>query len=197
MDPISLAASVWGLLQASEKVISFLASIADAPDTAANVLIECHSLNAIFTQVNDFISDQDQQSIARKSRISLNYLAVTLTGCVTAFSELDRVLRSLRATMNDGDNSNYQLTFFDKLKWKVKERSIEKSLRDMQMHKTSLNFMIFIYSRSVATLTISHRAFYLKMIFTPSTTFPTSKSLPPPHYSGSCIALHYSSYCLP
>ena len=165
MDPISLAASVWGLLQASEKIISFLTSIPDAPNTAANVLIECHALNAIFTQVNDFIFDQDQQSTARKSRISLNYLAATLTGCMIALSELDRVLRSLGATMSDSDSSNYQFTFFDKLKWKVKEKNIEKSLRDMQMHKTSLNFMIFIYSRSVATLMFSPRPFFLKMIF--------------------------------
>ena len=115
MEPISLAASVWGLLQASEKIISPLASISDAPKTAANVLIECRALNAMFTQVNDFIADQDQQSIARNSRISLNYLAATLAGCVIAFSELDRVLRSLGATMNDSDSSNYQFTIFDML----------------------------------------------------------------------------------
>ena len=177
MEPISLAASVWGLLQASENIISFLASIPDVPNTAANVLIECRALNAIFTQVNDFISDQDQQSTARISRISLNYLVATLTGCVIAFSELDRVLKSLGETMGDGDSSNYQFTFFDKLKWKVKEKSIEKSLRDVQMHKTSLNFMIFIYSRSVAAL-ISPRPFYLKMIFYdlphPQTSTPTT-----------------------
>ena len=190
MEPVSLAASVWGLLQASEKIISFLTSIPDAPNTATNVLIECHALNAIFTQVNDFISDQDQQSIARKSRISLNYLAATLTGCVTAFSELDRALKSLGASLNDSDGDNYQFTFLDKLKWKVKEKSIEKTLRDMQMHKSSLNFMIFIYSRSVTTLMISHLPlFYLKMIFTTPTTFPTLKPLPPPHHSDSCITI--------
>ena len=146
-EPISLVVSVLTLLEAGEKIISFLSSIPDAPNMAANVVIECHALNAIFTQVNDFISDQDQQSIARKSRISLNYLAATLTGCVTAFSELDRVLRSLGAPMDDSDNSNYRFTFFDKLKWKVKEKNIERILRNMQMHKTSLNFMVDIYSR--------------------------------------------------
>ena len=165
IEPISIATSVWGLLQASEKIISFLASIADAPNTAANVLVECRALNAIFTQVNDFISDQDQQSTARISRISLNYLVATLTGCVIAFSELDRVLKSLGATTGDGDSSNYQFTFFDKLKWKVKEKSIEKSLRNMQMHKTSLNLMIIIYSRSVASLMISPRLFYFMILF--------------------------------
>lgn len=146
-EPISLVVSVLTLLEAGEKIISFLSSIPDAPNMAANVVTECRALNAIFTQVNDFISDQDQQSIARKSRISLNYLAVALTGCVTAFSELDRVLRSLGAPMDDSDNSDYQFTFFDKLKWKVKEKNIEKILRNMQMHKASLNFMVDIYSR--------------------------------------------------
>ena len=150
MEPISLAASVLGLLEASGKTISFLTSIADAPNTAANVLTECNALNAIFTQVNDFISDQGQQSTTRKSRITLNFLAAALTGCMTAFLELDRVLRSLGVPMNDSDSTNYQFTFLDKLKWKAKEKSIDKILRDMQMHKSSLNFMVLIYLRSVA-----------------------------------------------
>ena len=151
MDPISLAASIWGLLKASERIISFLSPLSDAPNTAANVLTECVALNAIFSQANDFISDQDQQGLTRKSRISLDHLVATLTGCVTAFSELDRVLRSLGATMDGSDSSSYQFTFLGKLKWKVKEKSIEKILRDMQMHKSSLNSMILIYSRSVST----------------------------------------------
>ena len=150
MEPISIAASILGLLEAADRIISFLSSIADAPSTAANVLTECRALNTIFSQVDDFISDQDQQSLTRKSRISLHSLVATLTGCVTTFSELDRALRSLGATMDDSDSSNYQFTFFDKLKWKVKEKGIEKILRDMQMHKSSLNSMILIYSRSVA-----------------------------------------------
>ena len=53
--------------------------------------------------------------------------------------------------MGDSDSNDYQFTFFDKLKWKVKDKSIEKILRDMQMHKSSLNSMIFIYSKSVVT----------------------------------------------
>ena len=151
MDPISLAASVWGLLGAGERVISFLSSIPDVPNAAANVLTECHALCAIFVQLNDFISDQDQQSMTRKSRISLNYLVATLTGCMTAFSELDKVLRSLGAPMDGNDGSSYQFTFIDKLKWMLKEKSIEKILRNMQMHKNSLNFMVLIYLRSVVT----------------------------------------------
>ena len=148
MEPISVAASVWGVLEAAERIIGFFSSIADAPNTAANVLTECR---AIFNQVNDFISDQDQQNITQKARISLNDLVATLTGCVTAFSELYMVLESLGTTLNGSDYRDYQFTFVDKIRWRLKEKSIEKILRNMQMHKTSLNLMISIYSRSVAT----------------------------------------------
>ena len=53
----------------------------------------------------------------------------------------------MRSPTNDSDSSNFQFTFFDKLKWKVKDKSIEKILWDMQTHKNSLCFMIFIYKK--------------------------------------------------
>ena len=56
------------------------------------------------------------------------------------------MLRSLVATTNDGDRNDYEFTF-DKLKWKAKEKSIEKILQNMRIGKSSLNFLI--YSRSV------------------------------------------------
>jgi hypothetical protein len=145
MEPISLATSVWGLLRASENIISFLSSIAKAPSTVANVITECHALNALFLQIKDFISDRDQQY---RSRVDLDDLVATLTACVYTFSELERVLRSLVATTNDGERNDYEFTF-DKLKWKAKEKSIEKILQNMQINKSSLNSLI--YSRSVTT----------------------------------------------
>ena len=131
MDPISISfaiGSVWGLLQATGKIIDFLSSLPYFPNTAANILIECHALHAIFTQVKDFISDQDQQGITRKSQTSLNYLVAALAGCVKALLELDKVLKRLGAPADNNDGSNYKFTFFVKLKWMMKENYIKQTL---------------------------------------------------------------------
>ncbi|KAI5850901.1 hypothetical protein BZA05DRAFT_453445, partial [Tricharina praecox] len=74
MDPLSVAASVAGLLQAGAKVIGFLSTAIDAPSTVRNVLAEVQALHGIFRQLDDFIVNFAQQSMTRKSRIAIDDL---------------------------------------------------------------------------------------------------------------------------
>ena len=97
MDPISLAASIIGLVEAGKKVTRFISSMADAPQTAQNILREVETLQTIFRRLQRLISDRGQQSISRGERICLDDLVATLTGCVCVFSELDSALESLGA----------------------------------------------------------------------------------------------------
>ncbi|KAI5845937.1 hypothetical protein BZA05DRAFT_142611 [Tricharina praecox] len=105
MDPLSVTASVAGLLQAAAKVIGFLSSAADAPSTVRNVLTEVQALNGIFHQLSDFINHFDEQSMAQKSKISVEHLVITLTGCVCTFSELDAELENLKTDEVTGPKS--------------------------------------------------------------------------------------------
>ena len=139
MDPISFAASICGLTEAGKKVIRFISSMADAPQSAQKVLREVQTLQIIFRQLQELISDQGQQSISRRERICLDDLVATLTGCVCVFSELDGALESL------GAREGQDLTVLDKTKWAVKEENIEKILMDLQMNKGSLQWMLSIY----------------------------------------------------
>ena len=136
MDFLSVASSVAGLLLAAGKVIGFLCTMVDAPSTARDVLAEVQALQAIFRQLDSFISAPNQQSAARKSRIQLHDLVVTLTDCVTTFSELEVELKKLGAA----DST------WEKTKWAVKDKDIAKILRRLQMHKASLGLMLSIYS---------------------------------------------------
>ena len=138
MEPISFAASIIGLIEAGKKVTRLISTMADATQTAQNILREVEALQTIFRQLQGLISDRGQQSIPRGESIYLDDLVATLTSCVCVFSELDGALESLGA-------QDENLTAWDKTKWAVKEESMEKSLRNLQMNKTSLQWMLSIY----------------------------------------------------
>ena len=141
MEPISLAASLCGLIEAGKQVIRFISSAADASQTARNILREVQTLQVIFRQLQELVSDRGQQNISRRERIYLDDLVATLTGCVCVFSELDGALEGLGT--RDGQNP----TVWNNTKWAVKEESIEKILKNLQMNKCSLQWMLSIYLR--------------------------------------------------
>ena len=140
MEPISIAASIYGLIEAGKKTIQLITTMIDAPQTALNVLREVQTLQVIFRQVQGLISGRGQQSISGRERISLDDLVFTLTSCVCLFSELDAALESLGAR-----TVGQKLTTWGKAKWAAKEGSIEKILRNLQMSKISLQCMMSIY----------------------------------------------------
>ena len=152
MEPISFAASIIGLIESGKKITGFISSMADAPQTAQNVHREVLTLQTIFRQLQGLVSDRGQQSISREERIYLDDLVATLTGCVCVFSELDGALESLGV---QDDTFHQNLTAWDKTKWAVKEESIEKSLRNLQMNKISLQWMLTIYLGFVARILFS------------------------------------------
>ena len=96
--------------------------------------------------------------MSRGERIYLDDLVATLTGCVCVFSELDGALESLGA---QDDIVGRNLNVWDKTKWAVKEESIEKSLRNLQMNKSSLQWMLSIYLGFVTRIQFSFAVFYL------------------------------------
>ena len=158
MEPISFTASIIGLIEAGKKITRFISSMADAPQTAQNVLREVQTLQTIFRQLQGLVSDRGQQSISRGERIYLDDLVATLTGCVCVFSELDGALESLGA---QDDIVGRNLNVWDKTKWAVKEESIEKSLRNLQMNKSSLQWMLSIYLGFVTRIQFSFAVFSL------------------------------------
>ena len=123
MEPISFAASIIGLIEAGKKITRFISSMADAPQTAQNVLREVLTLQTIFRQLQGLVSDRGQQSQSRGERIYLDDLVATLTGCVCEFSELDGALESLGV---QADAIGRNLNVWDKTKWAVKEESLKR-----------------------------------------------------------------------
>ncbi|KAF8540046.1 hypothetical protein BDD12DRAFT_909663 [Trichophaea hybrida] len=138
MDPLSVAASIAGLLALAGKIASTLttsmSSISSAPDVAIHVRNETESLRAMFAQLQTLLLQQTPRN-NRFSTISVDQLVVVLTGCLMAFSELEvewghQLTTQAEATMNE---MRLQIK-------KLVQRNEELMVfiqRDMKRHSTS------------------------------------------------------------
>ncbi|KAL9008089.1 MAG: hypothetical protein Q9173_006749 [Seirophora scorigena] len=102
MDPISVSASILGLLGAATKVsevlTKFIRSLKDAPRSARRLVTEVDDLKLCFQcfhQLQDYVVSEHSSASSRKTMIMLDHLCVILTHCVMVFSELEHVLDGL------------------------------------------------------------------------------------------------------
>ena len=140
MDPLSISASIVGLctaaIQVSHLLRNFVDNAGQAPRTARHTLMETVGIYACLNQLDAFLSGKQEAARSRRSLIMIEQVIITLTDCVSIFSELERVLETLR--------SDSPMRAIDRVKWSLKERTLEKLLARLQGSKTSLNLMLTI-----------------------------------------------------
>ncbi|KAH7161820.1 hypothetical protein EDB81DRAFT_353461 [Dactylonectria macrodidyma] len=140
MDPLSVAASVVGLLAAGAKITSFLSNMSiytsDAVRLVRNLLMEVNGISAAATSLQTYITGRTQVSAERASLILLEHVITTLTGCVTTYSELSDIINDLNV---DGD-----ISVLDRLKWTRHESKLTAIAQQLQNHKSSLTLMLSI-----------------------------------------------------
>ncbi|KAI5777248.1 hypothetical protein EDC01DRAFT_410401 [Geopyxis carbonaria] len=147
MDPLSISASVVGLLGITAKMANFLqgfiSATVDAPDSMRGVLSEAESMRAIFEQLQWFLAARIQTQKDRTSMILVDHLVTALTGCVMTFDRLQCELESFFDQQN-GDKSIGNRLLWDRLRWATKETTIKKHVTDLQKHKSTLSLMLTI-----------------------------------------------------
>lgn len=140
MDPLSVSASIIGILCAAAKVTSVLSSFVrnarGAPELARTVLDEVNGLSAILSQLQTYLLGAASASRSRVSLILVEQVIVTLAECVTTFSELEDVLEIGRIK-ND-------LKIIDRIKWAMNESKVSDIQLRLQRNKTSLSLMLTI-----------------------------------------------------
>jgi len=145
MDPLSIAASVTGLVLFSAKVVGFLSEVRDAPTVAGDLLAEVQAMHLIFEQLRNFVhrfADHDKQCI---SRIDINGLVTILTGCVCTFSEIDGLLENC-----DRNAKRPQLNLWDRSKWATKTSDITRLVGKLQSYKSSLTLLFVMLVPNMA-----------------------------------------------
>ena len=138
MDPISIGASIAGLLTAIVQVSSLLKTLVsrtdDAPKTAQGVMAEVTDIGTCLDALQGYFLGTQVMDRSGRSLVMIEQVIVVLTDCVSIFSELEQTLESLKTTQPT-------LTL-DKLRWAMKETVISKILQRLQASKMSLSLML-------------------------------------------------------
>ena len=99
MDPLSVAASVVGLLAAGGKVTSLpftvITECQNSPAFARRILFEVADISATLGQLQGFLSKHLQANAERGNLILLDQLLTILAGCVTVYSDIQFILTGL------------------------------------------------------------------------------------------------------
>ncbi|KAL8687079.1 MAG: hypothetical protein Q9224_005258, partial [Gallowayella concinna] len=138
MDPISVSASILGLLGAAAKIsevlTSFVKGVKDAPGLAQRTLTEVEDLKLCFHQLQDFVNQDGSRTRTRTSMIMVHQLVVILTHSIITFSELETAVEGLKPRSSFIMNSRFR--------WMAKEHTITLLLQRLQASKISLNLLM-------------------------------------------------------
>lgn len=140
MDPISVAASIVGLLGAAASVSSLLVTLIDtakgAPRLAKSVLLEVNAISVCLTQLQEFLVESRAHPRSRRRLVLIEQIVVTLTACMMTFADLEKIASTMQ--------ENRPLLGSIRIRWALKEKTISRLLAQLQNSKASLNFMLAI-----------------------------------------------------
>jgi hypothetical protein len=148
MDPISVAASVVGLLTAAAKISStmqeLVSSVTHASSLSRRVQHEVRDVTAVVAQLQPFVLGSVLPEPSRESMIDVNQVLMILTGTVCTFSELEKEV--------DGLMSDEGMGVLDRARWAWKEPTVIQLCQRLQDHKSSLSLMLTILTWYYKTL---------------------------------------------
>lgn len=147
MDPISVAASLVGLLGAAAKVSSILNSVIKsartAPTLARNALIEVTDITVCLNQLQTFLLRTQTTHQSQESLVLVDQVLVILSDCVLIFSELEQTLHPLRI------EEPWQA--HRAVKWMLREKDVAAILTRLQSSKASLSLIMATLNWQVFT----------------------------------------------
>lgn len=146
VEGIGLAASIWTLMQLSEKVIGFLSNMEDAQKSARMLISEVLILNNLLRELDELRAKFDapggRQSLTTGiSRSNPEHLVAVLTGCFLTLSELANHLETSLPSARVPTRRR------DRVRWVRREKNIDKILSHIQNQKTSLALALAMYNR--------------------------------------------------
>jgi hypothetical protein len=133
-DPLSVAASIIGILAAAAKVTEtvqpWVSNVRSAPKLALQVFREVSSVRMVLASLETILKDLGTPSVQATARhIQVDYVVVLLTDGVLLFSELDALLAPLKAP--DTGQSNPQMPLHQRTLWASKKSDVSLTLDQM------------------------------------------------------------------
>jgi cell division control protein 24 len=146
-DPLSIAASIAGLISISVEAAKFLSPYVSAaketPQVAAHVFSEIQSTQVILQGLQSLTMDFAAVKAQHAAFIGVNQVVTILTDGVLLFSELQNELSSLPAK----DEADERISLLARLQWARKESSLNTLIVRLQSFKSSMTLVLMILKR--------------------------------------------------
>jgi len=132
-DPLSIAASVVGLLATTGKICAalsgFISGVVAAPQSAHDTLATAEEVRVALEMVKGLIDTISALPSRRKALVRLDLIAITFSNCVLTLSELESLV-----CFKDG--------MMHRLKWVWGENKVLRLLPRLESQKASLTLMV-------------------------------------------------------
>lgn len=146
MDPLSVIASITGILTAAFKISTaasaLISSRKDAPNSLHSIVSEMAALSACLAQLRPFLSRREIAPESRMTEISVEQIVIIASSCVLAVSELQQTLGSLEPEK--------PLSRRVKIRWSSYEKKINMLRSRVQASASSLNLVLTVLTCSTA-----------------------------------------------
>lgn len=142
MDPLSITASVAGVITLVQKLTSEIyvlqQSVGSAPESARRIKEEVEGTRMVLTQVEHFINSDYQGSAINAHLIHLKDLLQIISDCVLTFNALDSLMDDL---IQPGSR------FLTQVRRALKEKEILKTAERLGRLQITLGLMMSISNR--------------------------------------------------
>lgn len=139
-DPLSIAASIVGLIAGVAKVVGVLTkvktSIADAPKSMLYLLSQIKDFEICLSAFDRLLNTISSEPKRRTSMIQVDELIAILTEAVLTFSELEALIIPL--------GSPSDISILQRVTWAWKEEIVSSLMLRIDRHRSSLSLMLNI-----------------------------------------------------
>jgi hypothetical protein len=140
MDPLSVAASVAGLVSLAGQLVPTLynlgLTVKEANKDAQSAAVEVAAMSVVLQGLQGYIIGRSKANPRRLQLITVEHITASLTACVFTYSELDAALKELHADTG--------LKAWDRATWFIKRDSIQNLVSKIQDHKLTFSCMLNI-----------------------------------------------------
>jgi len=138
MDPLSVSAAVVGILTAAASITNCIGGLLNstngAPESVRHVQTEVGGIGTCLDELRAFLLGPRDTPRSRTTMLMVEQVIVTLTECVTAFSDLEKILEPFK--------TGQPIRIIERVKWARKKPSLGRIFRRLQVTKLSLNLML-------------------------------------------------------
>lgn len=138
VDPISVAASIVGLITAaskiSESLSTFIKNVKNAPRLAHDILSEVSEISASLSQLQNFLFGPGMDSKSHEELLIIDQIIVALSNCVLVFAELEGIVEPFRTANLIQPGT--------RVRWAFKEQKIERQFRRLKSCRETLGLML-------------------------------------------------------